>query len=471
MTILNIWDSIWIGCLASIVLYGCYRAVQWRWPERYIGMHETFGLSTQETWLRFLGYRALPTYLVAATTCITVERVGGWPWVSAAVMWMLSVLLTHGRVVFESLRSRPGEANYGGYHLQMILLLTSVMLGAVLSRHAWGTLVPPPEEFLGAIWSGLLVAGLGGFVVFALRPRSDASPIYGANYFVERATKEVGVELLDWLYAESVRTGADPLLLKSLLVVEVVQRPRWFRRLENLGVRLGVAKTSGAMQMPSRRPLSDRESISRAAEAYAGAWSFRYNEAGEYSTWAPDLGQLWPVTTRHNGDVRFTSAVAEVATSLAFGTPTFTYLKSPDVPIVFEIRRYAKRFALRGASHSSAFLFLEFERGTMATGRIVSQAGGSEGDWWAWEEAFSPAAERLVIIDLQSGQGAKVWLHGGEVTNATWFAMGAVDDSLLVPEPSAEDDVGESSSPSKQEVASSQPRKLRIRASRSRGPR
>lgn len=52
MLAVNVWDSIWIGCLASASLYGCYRAVEWRWPERYIGMHETFGLSSTETWLQ-----------------------------------------------------------------------------------------------------------------------------------------------------------------------------------------------------------------------------------------------------------------------------------------------------------------------------------------------------------------------------------------------------------------------------------
>jgi hypothetical protein len=115
MDLLAVWDSVWIALLTSAILFGAYRTVEWRWPERYIGMSQTFGLSTQETWVRFVLYRALPTYVFAATCFVTVERVGGYVWISVAVLWAAAIGATHGRVVIEGVLRRWGEANYAGF--------------------------------------------------------------------------------------------------------------------------------------------------------------------------------------------------------------------------------------------------------------------------------------------------------------------------------------------------------------------
>jgi len=473
VTLLEVWDSIWIGCLGSSILFGLYRAVEWRWPERYLGMHETFGLSSQETWLRFVAYRAVPTYLVVATCCVTVGRVGGSPWIAAIVMWLLSIVLTHGRIVFDALRSRRGEVNYAGYHLQMILLLTAVIVVAVMTGDSWGKLVPQPEEFLIAIWSGLLVAGLGGFVIVTLKPRSESAPYYGASYFIERATRDVGLDLMDWLFTESLRTGADPVLLKSILVVEAVQRPRWLRRIERVGVSLGIAKTSGVMQMTSTKALSDKDSITLAAEAYAGLWSLRYRDSGEYSMWEPDLGSLWPVATRHNGDGAFAEAVGQVANSLIYGSPAFNYTDSPDRGVVLELRRYPEHFALRGVTTSAVVVVVESSDGKVLNLGQATLAIAAPGSLRAWEAQVSPRADEIRILDVQGGVGTTLHLKDGEITKTRPIRVSTATPDLVASEgqiqptsPAGDADDSLQAVDARKAVAG------RLRASRSsRGPR
>jgi hypothetical protein len=415
---LALWDSVWIALLTSAILFGAYRAVEWRWPERYLGMSQTFGLSSQETWFRFVLYRAIPTYVFAATCLVTVERLGGYVWVSGVVLWLASVAATHGKVVVQGIIRRWGEANYAGYHLAMILMLTTVLFIAGASRQAWGLLVPPPAELLSALWSGLLVAGLGGFVIFAVRPRPDWAPAYGPSYLLDRATRDVGVGELDWLFAECVRTGADPVLLKSLLVVEAVQRPKWLRQVERLGFRFGMVRTSGVMQISAPRPLSDRESITAAAEAHSDDWTIAKVGERPYHHWSVDLGNAWAAVTTHNGDARFASNVASVADFLVSGDGKFFYFDDEHRTVVLELRRYSGRFALRGVTSADSLLVVGLEASTDSEPVVLEPKGkrGSDG-WWAWEHEIDPSTHRVLLCDLPSGLTLEVKLRDAEIAS------------------------------------------------------
>src|SRR5215207_5321217 len=60
--------------------------------------------------------------------------------------------------------------------------------------------------------------------------------------------------------------GTDPLLVESIMMVENVQRPRWFRTAERLKGIFAKPGTYGIMQVASPRPLSDKDSIRIAIE-------------------------------------------------------------------------------------------------------------------------------------------------------------------------------------------------------------
>lgn len=411
---LQVWDSVWIALVTSAVLFGCYRAVEWRWPERYIGMYSTFGLSTQETWARFLAYRAVPTYVFTATCCVTVERVGGYTWLAALVVWLASVVLTHGRVIARGLVRREGEVNYASYHLVMLVVLSATVAMAAIARGAWATLVPSPDDLLSAAWSGLVVAGLGGFIVVTLRSRDSDAPAYGPEYFVERAEREVGVGAFDFLHGECIRQGADPLLMKSLLVVEAIQRPLWLRNLERLSVRLRIARTSGVMQVTSSEPLSDEESIRLAVKAYAGTSCLRIEGEGDYRYWSVDLGEMWGAMTKHNPDGKFARQVQDVARHLLHNVAEYIIPESADAPIILELRRYPLTFALRGMTTADELSLVEVN-GVARYHAIARPAIVRPGGWWAWEQEISPASRRVAVVDRASRAGAAFSIQDGQI--------------------------------------------------------
>ena len=66
----------------------------------------------------------------------------------------------------------------------------------------------------------------------------------------------------------SEKNNADPTLVKAICIAENIQRPSWIRRLENILGRFKPEATYGIMQVTSKKPISDKESIKQAIEQF-----------------------------------------------------------------------------------------------------------------------------------------------------------------------------------------------------------
>lgn len=91
-----------------------------------------------------------------------------------------------------------------------------------------------------------LIVGIGG-----KRAREDLEKNY---YEVERCAEA----LLPKRYQEDI---ALKILFYTVGMIEAHYRGKWFRRLERLVSYLGIAKSTGIMQVVSSTPLSDEESV------------------------------------------------------------------------------------------------------------------------------------------------------------------------------------------------------------------
>lgn len=363
-----------------------------------------------------MAYRCGPTYVFAATCVVTVDRIGGLSWISVGVMWFFSIALTHGRVIVQGLVRKWGEVNYASYHLVMSVLLTAVLVIGELTAPQWGAVVPAPKDLLSAVWSGLLVAGIGGFAVAIIQPRDPKAPTFGEEYFVARATRDVGVETMDWLFEECSRTNANPILVKAVLVAEALQRPKWFRGIERLLVRLRLARTSGVMQMPSKTPLSDRESITLAAQRFSGVWALRLSGPDGYQTWSIDLGDAWDSVTTHNGDVKFAKSVRDIANYLLSTVSGYWAVRSESEPILLELRRTPGRFVIRGISKAAELSVLELN-GKADFSTISAPPDLPSNAWWAWAHEVSSSARTIAVVDRDEQAGMVAHLVDGELSH------------------------------------------------------
>jgi len=79
----------------------------------------------------------------------------------------------------------------------------------------------------------------------------------------------VGLETLNKIDESADESGVDRDLVRAIIITECLQRPRWFRGLENLAAKLGVKVTRGIAQNLVGRG-SDEQSIERLIETLRG---------------------------------------------------------------------------------------------------------------------------------------------------------------------------------------------------------
>jgi len=90
------------------------------------------------------------------------------------------------------------------------------------------------------------------------------------------------------------------------MVTENLQRPPWFRSIENLKARVGLGGTYGIMQVRANHLITDRESIIIACEGHLrGALTFFRNGY-------PDAESVSGLARLHNDDPAFTGMVYQI---------------------------------------------------------------------------------------------------------------------------------------------------------------
>jgi hypothetical protein len=107
-------------------------------------------------------------------------------------------------------------------------------------------------------------------------------------------------DLISYAKSQAHAAGVDEDLVVAVMVVEAIQRPEWLRRLERLLARLLRRGTYGIMQVGSRRPLSDRESIDAAIQGPLSGVLLDRDQHG----WAK-RDSVGPAVRNYNSDPAF----------------------------------------------------------------------------------------------------------------------------------------------------------------------
>jgi len=374
----DVAGSVALGAAGALLLWGCYRAVEIKWPDRYAGMTQTFALRARQTLGRFVTFRCLPTALVVVIVSLTCERVVGAPGaavIGGAVAALPSVLV-HGYVFGRSMvKGGDHTVNYGIFHLAMALMIAIAALAALPARVLLGPLVPQPEVLLDSIWAALIAVGIGGAAVAVLRPRPPDAPEFGPRYWIDRAKRDTGVAIFDRAFEVSRERGADPLLVWARLVGEVVQRPRWMRWLEFQLARWRPATSVGVMQVPGSEAKTDIDSVDVGVSQMAGRWALVATEYG----YATDYNSIWTTATEWNAEADYVDRVYSIHAELLSGCSE----PSGWPGVLIETRRYPGRIALRGITSADRVACADPSRPDRQT--EVSPSRRSDDGLWAFE--------------------------------------------------------------------------------------
>ncbi|WP_147359970.1 hypothetical protein [Clavibacter lycopersici] len=288
----------------------------------------------------------------------------------------------------------------------MIALIIVGAATAYLMRKVAAPLVPGTSALVESLWTAAFVAVCAGFIFSLIGTRESRETAMTGEYLSRRAITDVGLSTVDYAYGKAIASGADPILIRAILFAEVIQRPRWVRNLEKWSWWIRRRGTYGVMQVAGRRPVTDYDSIDQTCTQYAGAWGASLSTEGGYDTWTTDWRGSWAELGYRNGDAVFIDMVNQIYATSFYA---YSYQGQPSNIRgnlhIYQIRRYATQFALRGIT-SASYIVIRY----MIDGNLVVVGSAKPGvyrDIWAWELCVPPASEHVALMVFASNGDEK----------------------------------------------------------------
>ena len=295
--------EILLGGAGALLLYVFFRAVEARWPENYYGLSD---LTSYQLSLRLSSeviFRFLPVVVVAFVASVVAESLDDKGLVAGLCVALIHGAATAGRASVSAARHSGVfgrrlllAAHVGVFWSVLVAGVVGGVLGEIRALHA---VVPDLDAMESDLWTALL-AGIFGAYLARVSWKSEIQP----EQFVRESTRRLDPELLTHAEVAALQHGADPNLVKAILLVENMQRPRWIRSIERaVGQWLPIG-TYGVMQVRSDAPISDVESIDRAVTTrLVGATVPKTSDGHD------DYRALQRIVRRYNGNERFVELV------------------------------------------------------------------------------------------------------------------------------------------------------------------
>ncbi|MCU0641068.1 MAG: hypothetical protein MUC35_03145 [Candidatus Margulisbacteria bacterium] len=135
---------------------------------------------------------------------------------------------------------------------------------AILSKNGTALLIfPSIKPLIDNMWAAFIGFLLASFAREALSNRSISE-----STVINDALQEINPKIFALIDKLADKANANPNLIKAVAVTENLQRPAWFRLIEQIMSWFSKKGTYGIMQVQSDRYLTDEESIEIAINKY-----------------------------------------------------------------------------------------------------------------------------------------------------------------------------------------------------------
>lgn len=232
-------------------------AIRSDWPDAYVYDRTLLEKTSSATMSRYVALRTLPLFICCYLGAATVLN-QGFPALPFGVSaWLTFAVLTSISAIFRSFaeknlrRRRDLVVGLGRMLGTALLVLLATVVGQVLPEAA-----PQPRELLVALWTAAFVA----ILAVATRHLMSSDRASTAQK-IALARRDMGEDNWGSLSAVAQEFEIEPAILESIVVCEVLQRPRWLRSIERLVGKLHKPGTYGVAQSYADHPIADRESI------------------------------------------------------------------------------------------------------------------------------------------------------------------------------------------------------------------
>lgn len=258
----SVLASIALGVVSGLLVKLAYSAVRTQWPDSYVYDRSWLEKTQRSSLAGYAAFRTVPLGLCIYLGAATVVNQGLEKWWFAGAAWLTFSMLTTIRAVVKSFRDRNLRRRKDLVLGFLRLVSSGVLVTMTTLLAEWAPqFAPAPRELVDAIWTAFFVALVAVGARGIIRTRT-----WQTEEKVAAAKRDMGDEIWNEIEETSRAVGADPDLVRAITVVEVLQRPRWMRRLERVLGRFQGRGTYGIAQVSSNQPVSDAESVAMLAE-------------------------------------------------------------------------------------------------------------------------------------------------------------------------------------------------------------
>jgi hypothetical protein len=260
-----IYEHIGLITLTLSLIHVFYFAFKTSWPQLYFSTSDQFSFYISTTPQRYVAFRLLPVFIIISVLfgvehIPTVYEAGFLGLFVGIVHSVLTNLVALLKIIFNSksvamFRNRPSQVL-----IHIVSIVCVSILGAIAGIFSTTTLVnaiiPTQQGLTDNIWSSLLTA------LFAI----SFYRIYESNKISEdivfqNTLETIPTELIKYIDEYSLKNNADSNLIKAVAIIESLERPSWFRKLEYFKSYLIKKGSYGIMQVTSDNYIDDKQSV------------------------------------------------------------------------------------------------------------------------------------------------------------------------------------------------------------------
>lgn len=231
-------------------------------------------------------------------------------WMVSIWYFVLQLLLSLKKLPYTNLKLYLGSALFS-------IILTRIFYVYGISKGLTG-LLPDPANFRTELWFIVFLFFYG--LLNNYRLDSDHG---GYRKKLERKYLQLKNKYGDLLTEKFKQIKILNDLFFSIMIFEDVNRPKWFRFLETILFRFGLAKTIGIMQVQNPYPANDLGSINKAQALILESYE-KYNRLEEYKL-------IEEIITEYNPDAYYRGEVKHI----------YSYIQ--DISQFLEGRRFEQR--------------------------------------------------------------------------------------------------------------------------------
>ena len=246
--------------LGIVLLQIFFRVAESKWPQSYYSIADLLSYRISSSPVKYTLFRFGPVVVVTFFLSASLIGAGEALWPALAILVGGHIVLTTARGLFDLLRTESPfafEIRLLAHLAVTVGIVVASAVGMLLgSFDRLQSLVQADDELPQSLWTASLAAIVG---VFLLEVTQGSPP--EASELLSRSRESIPDGLWERTRQLAEDYGSDPSLALAILAVENLQRPRWFRRMEQLKGRLWKRGSYGIMQVRADRPISDLESV------------------------------------------------------------------------------------------------------------------------------------------------------------------------------------------------------------------